>query len=134
MHTDLLLILILHRSAHQSHGCFWLYRRESVELFQGICWRCIHLDHHLVSKKLLVLLDEFMSNVVLMRSILIIHILSSRRNESRISVNFVLLTVSHPLVPSKYHANKNLTVLKELRNCILWITCVLLWLCSVGLL
>ena len=46
-----------------------------------------------VSKGLLMLLDDLMSNVVLLRSILMIRISSSRRNGSRISIDFVRLMV-----------------------------------------
>ena len=52
------------------------------------------------SKGLLMLLDDLMSNAVLLRSILIIRISSSRRNDSRISINFVLLMVSKAKVIS----------------------------------
>ena len=47
-----------------------------------------------VSKGLLMLLDNLMSNVVLLRSIQIIYISSPCRNDSRISINFVLLVLS----------------------------------------
>ena len=46
-----------------------------------------------VTKELLMLLDDLMTDLVLLRIILIIHISSSRRNDSRISINFVLLMV-----------------------------------------
>ena len=46
-----------------------------------------------VTKVLLMLLDDLMTDFVLLRIILIIHISSSRRNDSRISINFVLLMV-----------------------------------------
>ena len=48
----------------------------------------------LVSKGLLLLLDDLMSNVVLLRMILIVPISHCRRNYSRISIKFVLITVS----------------------------------------
>ena len=43
---------------------------------------------------LLLLLDDLMSNVVLLRMILIVPISYCRRNYSRISIKFVLITVS----------------------------------------
>ena len=46
-----------------------------------------------VTKELLMLLDDLITDLVLLRIILIIHISSSRRNDSRISINFVLLMV-----------------------------------------
>ena len=48
----------------------------------------------LISKGLLMLLNDVMSHVVLLRSILITRISSSRRNDSRISINFILLVAS----------------------------------------
>ena len=53
-----------------------------------------------LSKGLLILLDDLISNVVLVRGILIIHISSARRNHSGISINFVLLMVSKTEVTS----------------------------------
>ena len=47
-----------------------------------------------MSKGLLLLLDDLMSNVVLLRMILIVPISHCRRNYSRISIKFVLITVS----------------------------------------
>ena len=44
-----------------------------------------------VLKGLLMLLDYVMSNVVLLKSILIIRISSSRKNDSRMSINFALV-------------------------------------------
>ena len=46
-----------------------------------------------VTKELLMLLDDLITDLVLLRIILIIHISSSRRNDSRISINFVLLMI-----------------------------------------
>ena len=48
----------------------------------------------LILKGLLMLLDDLMSNVVLLRITLIIRISSSWKNDSKISISFILLMVS----------------------------------------
>ena len=49
---------------------------ESLELFQGIWWRDIRLDHHVIYNRCLYRrgIDDLVSNFVLLRSILIIRI------------------------------------------------------------
>ena len=67
-----------------------------------------------VLKGLLMLLDDLMSNVMLLRSILIIRISSSRRNDSSFSINFVLLMVSKgevisiPLIVISEHVQREI--------------------------
>ena len=48
----------------------------------------------LILKGLLMLLDDLMSNMVLLRITLIIRISSSCKNDSKISISFILLMVS----------------------------------------
>ena len=71
------------------HKAFSRYMMKKTLLRLSPCREAM-----LASKGLLILLNNLMYNVVLLTSILIIRISSSRRNDSRMSINFVFLMLS----------------------------------------